>query len=180
MGLVPSVMGLPMGLPSFMGSGTGMPSSPMLGLVMGTLYSKFLEKEITEFEQFQVIILDIFNTFNSALPGKHYDVPSRKEVEECYERWRRVASSHERKQVFINFMKKNVGLSTLDDFTLITGLVTPPVAMAAKKAGESVPQLKLIKMVPDVVFVPTITVIALVSAKLSRRMFVKNIASSES
>lgn len=74
-------------------------------------------------------------------------------------------------------MKKKVNLSKLDDSTLITGIVTPPAAMAAKRAGESVPQLKLIKTIPDVIFVPTATVLALVSVKLSRKMFLGNVAS---
>lgn len=72
---------------------------------------------------------------------------------------------------------KRVNISKLDDFTLITGLVTPPAAMAAKRAGESVPQLKLIKALPDVIFVPSITVLALVSAKLSQKMILGQVGS---
>lgn len=72
---------------------------------------------------------------------------------------------------------KRVNISKLDDFTLITGLVTPPAAMAAKRAGESVPQLKLIKALPDVIFVPSITVLALVSAKLSQKMILGEVGS---
>lgn len=71
----------------------------------------------------------------------------------------------------MKFMKEKVNLSRLDDSTLITGIVTPPAAMAAKRAGESLPQLKLIKAIPDVIFVPSATVLALVSVKLSRKMF---------
>lgn len=74
-------------------------------------------------------------------------------------------------------MMKRVNISKLDDFTLITGLVTPPAAMAAKRAGESVPQLKLIKALPDVIFVPSITVLALVSAKLSQKMILGEVGS---
>lgn len=74
-------------------------------------------------------------------------------------------------------MKKNVNISKLDDSTLIAGIVTPPAgAMAAKKAGESLPQLKLIKTIPDVIFIPSATVLALVSVKLSRKMFLGKIA----
>lgn len=72
---------------------------------------------------------------------------------------------------------KRVNISKLDDFTLITGLVTPPAAMAAKRAGENVPQLKLIKALPDVIFVPSITVLALVSAKLSQKMILGEVGS---
>lgn len=67
-------------------------------------------------------------------------------------------------------MKTKVNLSKLDDCTMITGLITPPAAMVAKKAGGNVPQLKIIKAIPDVIFVPSATVLALISAKLSRRI----------
>ncbi|KAK6162642.1 hypothetical protein DH2020_002483 [Rehmannia glutinosa] len=87
----------------------------------------------------------------------------------CFNEWK-AANESEKKKVFIEFMKKKVNLSKLDDSTLITGIVTPPAAMAAKRAGESVPQLKLIKAIPDVIFVPSATVLALVSVKLSRKI----------
>ncbi|WCJ31339.1 hypothetical protein M5689_012841 [Euphorbia peplus] len=162
---------------SFMGK--GLPSTQMVGFVMGTLYKQFMEKDINNFDDFHIAILDIFNTFNSALPGKHYDAPSRKELEACFSTWQNAAEkAAERKEIFINFMKKHVHLSKLDDSAMVTGFVTPPAAMAAKKAAENVPQLKLVKYVPDVVFVPTATVLALVSVKLTRRMFLGGLASS--
>ncbi|CAA0842739.1 Unknown protein [Striga hermonthica] len=155
---------------SFMGK--GLPTTQMLSLVMGTLHRQFIEKDIKSFDEFHIAILDIFSTVNSALPGKHYDVPSPKEVE-----WK-AANEPEKKRIFIDFMKKKVNLSKLDDSTLVTGIVTPPAAMAAKRAGESLPQLKLIKAIPDVIFVPSATIMALVSVKLSRKLFIGNIASS--
>ncbi|GFS35570.1 hypothetical protein Acr_00g0040710 [Actinidia rufa] len=148
----------------------------MLNFAMGTLYSRFMEKEVTNFEEFHIAILDIFNTFNASLPGKHYDAPARKEIEACFTEWKGAEES-ERKKVFIEFMKKKVKLSKLDDATMVTGLVTPPAAMAAKRAGESVPQLRMIKAIPDIIFVPSATVLALVSVKLSRRIFLGNVAS---
>ncbi|XP_065874265.1 uncharacterized protein [Euphorbia lathyris] len=163
---------------SFMGKGLPMPSTQMVGFVMGTLYKQFIEKDINNFDDFHIAILDIFNTFNSALPGKHYDAPSRKELEACFSTWQDAADkAEERKEIFIKFMKKHVHLSQLDDSALVTGIVTPPAAMAAKKAAENLPQLKLIKYVPDVVFVPTATVLALVSVKLTRRMFLGGLTS---
>lgn len=73
-------------------------------------------------------------------------------------------------------MKKNVKPSQADPTTLFAGIVTPPAALAAKKAGETLPQLKMIKNVPDVLFVPTATVIALMTVKISRRMFMTKLA----
>ncbi|GMH22367.1 hypothetical protein Nepgr_024210 [Nepenthes gracilis] len=157
---------------SFMGG--GLPSTQMLNLATDKLYHKFVEKDISTFEEFHVAVLDIFNSFNSAIPGKHYDVPLRKEVDKCFTRWKEAGDSSVKKQVFIEFMKNNVSLSKLDDTVLITGLVAPPTAMVAKKAGENVPQLKLIKSIPDVAFVPSATVLALISVKLFGKIFLKN------
>ncbi|XP_011089610.1 uncharacterized protein LOC105170510 isoform X2 [Sesamum indicum] len=157
---------------SFMGK--GLPTQQMLGLVIGTLHRQFVEKEIKTFEEFHMAILDTFSTVNAALPGKHYDTPSPKE--ECFREWKG-ADESEKKRVFTEFMKKKVNLSKLDDSTLITGILTPPAAMAAKRASESVPQLKLIKAIPDVIFIPSATVLALISAKISRKMFLSNVAS---
>lgn len=154
---------------------SGLPSTQMLSLVMGTLYRKFIEKDIKNLEDFQKAILDIFDTINSALPGKHYDVPPQKDVEACFAEWEK-AKEPERKKLFTEFMTKNVILGKLDETSLVTGLITPPAAMAAKRAGESLPQLSIIKSIPDVIFVPTATILALISVKVSRRMFVNNVA----
>ncbi|XP_024962278.1 uncharacterized protein LOC112502558 [Cynara cardunculus var. scolymus] len=153
-----------------------LPTAQMLNLVLGTLHSKFMEKEINGFDDFHLALLDMFNTINAALPGKHYDVPPQTKVEECFEKWEGAKES-ERKKVFIDFMKASVSLSMFDDSTFITGLVTPPAAMAAKRACESLPQLNAIKVIPDVIFVPSATILALISAKLSKRMFLQNVAS---
>ncbi len=74
-------------------------------------------------------------------------------------------------------MKNNITLSKLDNTTMITGIDTPPAAMVAKRAGENLPHLSIIKHIPDVVFVPSVTMAALVSAKLSRRIFMQNLVS---
>ncbi|XP_062175354.1 uncharacterized protein LOC133880420 [Alnus glutinosa] len=164
----------------------GLPLTQMLHLDVNTLYNQFIGDKIidrligdniTEFNDFHLAALDIFNSINSALPGKHYDVPSREEVKKCFDSWKGQENKEEKKKVFIHFMKERVNLSKVDDFVLIAGIVTPPVAMVAKRAGEKVPQLKAIKAIPDVLFVPTATVLALVSVKFSRRLFKRNGAS---
>ncbi|KAK9120906.1 hypothetical protein Syun_018523 [Stephania yunnanensis] len=76
----------------------------------------------------------------------------------------------EKKGKFTEFILEKVNLSKLDEYTLLAGLVTPPAAMALKRVGESVPQIKVIKMIPDVIFVPGATLAALVSVKLTRLM----------
>ncbi|KAK2657579.1 hypothetical protein Ddye_010631 [Dipteronia dyeriana] len=155
-------------LMSFLGK--GLPSSQMFNMLMSTLYKQFAEKEIQNMDDFHQAFLDIFNTVNSALPGKHYDVPSRKDVEECYNKWERYPEDDKRKTEFVKFLKNTMKLSFLDDSTIKTGIVTPPAAMAIKKAGQNVPQMKMIKAIPDVIFVPSVTLIALISVKLSRKI----------
>lgn len=87
------------------------------------------------------------------------------------------AKEERKKEIFQGFIMEKVNLSKVDKTTVMTGILTPPVAMAAKKAGEKVPQLKMIKAVPDVLFVPSATVLSLMSVKISRRIFMRNIRS---
>jgi len=98
-------------------------------------------------------------------------------IQDSFKKWEGAKDASEKKKLFIDFMKTSVSLSKFDDSALITGLVTPPAAMAAKRAGESLPQLSVIKVIPDVIFVPSATVLALISAKLSKKMFLGNVAS---
>ncbi|KAL0739562.1 hypothetical protein Bca4012_015772 [Brassica carinata] len=165
--------------------GKGVPPTQMMNMVMGSLYKQFTQKAINNFDDFHVAVLDIFNNFNSALPGRHFDLPTPDEIKArspfldenhtkaCFTRWKEAKDEQERKEVFIELISKKVKSSKLDDVTVITGIVSPPAAMAAKRAGENIPQLKLIKLIPDVIFVPTVTIMAIVSAKLSRRMYLK-------
>ncbi|KAB2595193.1 pentatricopeptide repeat-containing protein [Pyrus ussuriensis x Pyrus communis] len=101
-------------------------------------------------------------------------------IQAMFTRWKN-ARVQDRRNIFNQFMKENVRLSKVDNATVITGVVTPPVAMAAKRAGEGVPQLKMIKAIPDVVFVPSATVLALISVKIYKRIFTgKNASSTQS
>ncbi|KMS99941.1 hypothetical protein BVRB_1g017860 [Beta vulgaris subsp. vulgaris] len=169
-----------MGLASSLLMGNGSPTTQMLSIITGSLYNSFIEKDTNTFPDFHVALLDIFNTFNSSLPGKHYDVPSRQEVEECFAKWKEASNDEpKRKEIFVDFIKTKVNLNKPDNATLITGLVTPPAAMAAKKAGERVPALKIIKLVPDVLFVPSATFLALISIKVSRKVFKRKMIRKE-
>lgn len=68
-------------------------------------------------------------------------------------------------------MMKNVKQNKPDSAMIIAGIVAPPGAMVAKRAGEGVSQLNMIKVIPDVVFVPSATMLALVSVKFCKRIF---------
>ncbi|CAK7337769.1 unnamed protein product [Dovyalis caffra] len=118
----------------------------MTGYVMGTLDKKFVEGNIKTFDDFHGAILDIFND------------------------WETVQDQSVKKEEFIRNMKEKINPGKLDDSTLIIGIATPPAAMAAKRAGENVPQLGFIKAIPDVVFVPSATILTLFLAKLTKRM----------
>ncbi|XP_010275414.1 PREDICTED: uncharacterized protein LOC104610483 [Nelumbo nucifera] len=154
---------------SFMGNGPSLKNLWILDSVTDELYKRFIKKPILDFEDFHLAILDIFSSFNSSLPGRHYDVPPQEDVEACFRNWE-AAPDSEKKKVFIDFVKKNAKLSKLDDTTVIVGLVTPPAAMVLKRVGENVPQVKKIKVIPDSIFVPSATLLALVSVRLTRRM----------
>ncbi|KAL2892539.1 Protein furry-like protein [Bienertia sinuspersici] len=160
-----------MGLAASFLMGKGSPTTQMMNFITGSLYSSFIKKETSTFPEFHEAFLDIFSTFNSALPGKHYDAPSPLEVEEFFEQWKNTDDGEKRKQMFVDFIKENVSTNKPERLTVITGLVTPPAAMVAKKAGERVPALKMIKVVPDVLFIPSATFIALISVKVSQNVF---------
>ncbi|KAK8274965.1 hypothetical protein V6Z11_D10G107100 [Gossypium hirsutum] len=150
--------------------GKGLPSTQMLSYVFKSLHEQFTESEINSFDDFHAAILDILNVISTALPGKHYDAPSRREVEKCFKAWENEKDPEKKKKIFMKFIQE-IKLSQLDNTTIITGIVTPPAAMAAKKAGEFLPHLSVIKTIPDVVFVPSVTMATLVISKLSRRLY---------
>ncbi|KAK1424931.1 hypothetical protein QVD17_20272 [Tagetes erecta] len=151
-------------LMSFMGKSLRTQS---LNMLMGPLSSNVMKKDIKNFNDFHFAILYMFNTVNAALPGKHYDVPPQDKVQKVFVKWE-AARESEKKGLLVDLLKTSVSLSKFDTTALITGLVTPPAAIAAKRAGESVPQLKMVKAIPDVIFVPSATALALISAKLSK------------
>ncbi|KAK9144596.1 hypothetical protein Sjap_004499 [Stephania japonica] len=150
--------------------GKGSPSTQLLNAVTDAVHNKLIGTAQKTPEEFHMSILDVFNMLNSSLPGMHYNAPSSDEIKKFYEEVWGTSTEDEKKEKFTNFILENVNLSKLDEYTLLAGLVTPPAAMALKRVGESVPQIKVIKMIPDVIFVPGATLAALVSVKLTRLM----------
>ncbi|CAJ1948104.1 unnamed protein product [Sphenostylis stenocarpa] len=163
---------------SYMG-GTGVEvATKGMSMVTGTLYDRVIEKrKIENFNDFHTAILDIFNAINMALPGKHYDAPPHDDIKKCYDEWIGESNDANKKDAFTKFIKDYVNLSKADESMMITGIVAPPVAMAVKKTGQTVPQLSVIKAIPDVAFVPGATILALIAIKLTKRMAFKNIPS---
>ncbi|XP_057435931.1 uncharacterized protein LOC130728456 [Lotus japonicus] len=157
---------------SFLG-GKALSTTQMLSLVMNKLYKQFVDKDIKDFDAFKVAIIDTFNTINMALPGKHYDSPSYEDVKDFFNQWKE-ANEETKKVMFIDFMNKNVTLNKVDESIIVTGIVAPPAAMVAKKTGQTVPQLTFMNAIPDVVFVPSATVLALIAVRILGLMFREN------
>ncbi|PON60872.1 calcium ion-binding protein [Parasponia andersonii] len=148
--------------------------SQMINFVTDTMYT-FVQDSENE-EQFQAAILRIFKSLNSSLPGKHYDVPPDSEIRTAFNDWEKASNDEIRKMIFVNFIRDKVRLNKIDSVTMFTGIAAPPAAMAAKRAAETVPQIKMIKNVPDVLFVPGMTVAALFFVKMSKSMAMAKIA----
>ncbi|KAJ7961897.1 putative Calcium ion binding protein [Quillaja saponaria] len=145
---------------------TGQPSKQELIFVLRTLYAQSTEN-INSFEDFKNLVHDIVNAFSSVLPVMDFNPPSQKEVEDCYTIWNE-AKEPERKKIFITFMMKKVNPSILDDTKMIARIVT--AAMVIKRAGGTVPELRVVKDIPNIVFVPSATMLALIYIKLSNRI----------
>ncbi|XP_052728227.1 uncharacterized protein LOC128195198 [Vigna angularis] len=162
---------------SFM-TGKGLSTTQLLNLVVNTLYDKFVEKDIKGFDGFNVGILDTFNTINMALPGKHFVAPSYKDVKELFEQWKEIDTEEKRKK-FIKFIIEKVNINKVDESMLITAIMAPPAAMMAKKTGQIVPQLALLNAIPDVVFVPSATILALIAVKIIKLTFIRKTTSKD-
>lgn len=73
----------------------------------------------------------------------------------------------EKKKAFLEYMEKKVHVAKVDDsLFLMVGLAAPAGAVVAKRAAESVPQVKKFKLhlIPNVVFVPLCTLVAIMGA----------------
>lgn len=81
--------------------------------------------------------------------------------------------------MFTEFINENVNLNKADESMLITAIVAPPAAMMDKKAGQVVPQLALMNAIPDVVFVPSATLLALIAIKIIKLTFIGNTTSKD-
>ncbi|XP_048232770.1 uncharacterized protein LOC8285624 isoform X4 [Ricinus communis] len=65
-------------------------------------------------------------------------------------------------------MKKSIIVSKFSDTALVTGMAI--AAIAAKRAGNNVPKLKMINGIPSPIFVLSFTLLSFVSVKLTRSL----------
>ncbi|KAM0935531.1 hypothetical protein DsansV1_C29g0212841 [Dioscorea sansibarensis] len=129
----------------------------MLGMesVLIDIFVHSFNDRVHNFEEFHEAFLDICSKLNSIMPGRHFCMPLQ-EVKLCYEEWKdsNTELNEEKKKLIVRLLKEHVVINHTNDHVLMTGLITPPVAMIFKR------------LVPDVIFVPTVTVIAVIVAKM--------------
>ncbi|KAK1272785.1 hypothetical protein QJS04_geneDACA012501 [Acorus gramineus] len=133
-------------------------------------------KDVNSFEEFHLAFIDTCNKFNSIMPGRHFEIPSLKHIEMYYEEWKNKSDEQTRKAHMVDLLTKHMKPSKTGKAMVLTGLVAPSAAMAMKRAVEGSPQTKKfrVNMVPDVVFVPSVTLLALLGAKWYNRGTVVN------
>ncbi|KAJ9680580.1 hypothetical protein PVL29_019790 [Vitis rotundifolia] len=159
MGLIPSLMR------------KGLSQKQIASLAIEVVFKNLGARRYDNFEDFHSSILSILKTANSALPGRHFEAPSRGKVEKAFAEWK--SSSDVAKEKIFMELLESTKLGEIDNITLIVGLATPPFSMVAKSAGEKAPPFKMIKNVPDALFVPSFTLLSLVSVKLIRKVWEK-------
>ena len=71
-------------------------------------------------------------------------------------------------------MKDKVNTNKVDTTLVVTGIVAPPAAMVAKKTGPIVPQLRFMNSIPYSIFVPPLTISAIVVTKFIKIKFMKS------
>ncbi|KOM36915.1 hypothetical protein LR48_Vigan03g029600 [Vigna angularis] len=103
---------------------------------------------------------------------------TEKEEGELFEQWKEIDTEEKRKK-FIKFIIEKVNINKVDESMLITAIMAPPAAMMAKKTGQIVPQLALLNAIPDVVFVPSATILALIAVKIIKLTFIRKTTSKD-
>ncbi|KAL6323052.1 hypothetical protein AAG906_024622 [Vitis piasezkii] len=129
-----------MGLvPSFM---KRVVAKQIVSLAMEGVLKNLGPRRYDNFEDFHSSILSILKTANSALPGRHFEAPSRRQVEKAFAEWKSSSDDKRRKYSWS--------------------------CLRAQSLRESA--FKMIKNVPDALFVPSFTLLSLVSVKLIRKV----------
>ncbi|ONK73508.1 uncharacterized protein A4U43_C04F32360 [Asparagus officinalis] len=119
------------------------------------IFNNFFGPEVCTFEEFHASFLNLINKFNAALPGRRYSVPPLESIMEFYQNLENYGEdAEEKKYLVIHFLERNISINqTHNNAVMWTGLVAPTAALILKKA------------VPDVIFVPFCTMLAVAAAK---------------
>ncbi|CAL9104550.1 unnamed protein product [Musa textilis] len=166
-----------MGIPVSVLGKLGLPGVDSLST--DQVYTKYFgDKKIETFERFHEAFLLLCNDFNAIMPGKHYKITAKPEdIKGFYEKWPKKTPGQEeseeqrkkRMDELAEFMKKHVeDFKTSSTAMMWVGATAPAAAVLLKKSGEKVPQVKKLRMdlVPNVVFVPTFTMLSLIAVRM--------------
>ncbi|CAN6478031.1 unnamed protein product [Victoria cruziana] len=132
-------------------------------------------QEKMDLERVRIAILSVLSVVNSCMPGMQHHPPSQKEVKNFYDCCTNL-DKEEKKQKLKIFIAGLLEKRKLNQYTEITSVVAPPLAMIMKRMGEQSPQLKMIiEIIPDVTFVPLFTIGALIIVKMVQKNALKQI-----
>jgi len=128
----------------------------------------FKNKKTSKFEDFHIAYIEFCKYFNTVMPGQDFDTPSLEKIQEFFENvWLPENDDETRKDLFLKFMKENVKEATVDDsFFIVAGVAAPVAAVIGKRASGHIPYVKSLRldMVPNVVFVPVVTLFGIMGA----------------
>ncbi|CAD6248252.1 unnamed protein product [Miscanthus lutarioriparius] len=128
----------------------------------------FANKDTKEFKDFHIAYVEFCKYFNTVMPGQDFDTPSTTEIQKFFDDvWKPEKNEEERKILFLEFMRKNVRQAKVDDsFFIAAGLAVPVAAVLGKRASGHIPYVKSVRLdlVPNVVFVPFVTLLGIVGA----------------
>uniref|UniRef100_A0ACD5VAG3 Uncharacterized protein n=1 Tax=Avena sativa TaxID=4498 RepID=A0ACD5VAG3_AVESA len=156
-----------MGLPFSAFNKFGLPG--LSSVTTGQVYDRhFKDRGTGNFADFHIAYVDFCQYFNTVMPGQDFDTPGLEDIKKFYENtWEQLKDEVEKKKKFIEFMEANIHEASVDDSLFImAGLAAPAAAIIAKRSSESIPQVKKFKLqyIPNVVFVPLCTLIAIMGA----------------
>ncbi|KAJ0970701.1 hypothetical protein J5N97_018660 [Dioscorea zingiberensis] len=121
--------------------------------VLADIFILFFNDKVCTFDEFYEAFLDFCSKFNSILPGRHFCVPLE-DVKVCYGKWNEELDEDAKLALIAELLREHLVIDHTNDTVLMTGLITPPVAVFLKR------------VVPDFIFVPICTVLAVFAAKM--------------
>ncbi|CAO2044395.1 unnamed protein product [Urochloa humidicola] len=143
----------------------------------------FKNKKTGKFEEFHIAYIEFCKYFNTVMPGQDFDTPPLEKIREFYDNtWKPANTDKTRKELFFEFMKENVKEATVDDsFFIAAGLAAPVAAVIGKRASGHIPYVKSLRldMVPNVIFVPVVTLFGIMGATAWQMSSKSNAAKEE-
>ncbi|KAK8994806.1 hypothetical protein V6N11_045875 [Hibiscus sabdariffa] len=114
------------------------------------------------FEDLYIAILLVYNDINKRLPGPHIDPPSKDQIRSIMKECDLNHDGEINHDEFVNFIQKLTAdtLVVISRGLVVTLVVAPTVALAAKRATEDVPGVgKMVQKVPNSVYASLATLV---------------------